>query len=97
MEIEVFIDNLRSNGGGEDPTVLTFSARPQEGDYVVIDLETREPATYRVRRVWHHFFKPDDEEFVASAGLSMGKVCMDVEEVHSISEAPRVYAVDFEN
>ncbi len=93
MEIEVFVDNLRSKGNGEDPTVLTFGARPAEGDYVVIDLGADDLRTYRVRRVWHHFFKPEDVDWVASQGLSTGKLCMDVEEVHGISESPKVYKV----
>lgn len=93
MEIEVFVDNLRTKGNGEDPTVLTFNARPAEGDFVIIDLGGDDLRTYRVRRVWHHFFKPTDADWVASQGLSTGKVCMDVEEVHGMSEAPRVYEV----
>lgn len=94
MEIEVFVDNLRTKGNGEEPTVLTFSARPSEGDYVVVDLGGDDIRTYRVRRVWHHFFKPEDADWVASQGLSAGKVCMDVEEVHGISESPKVYEVE---
>lgn len=94
MEIEVFVDNLRTKGNGEDPTVLTFSSRPAEGDYLVLDLGGDVLLTYRVRRVWHHFFKPADADWVGSQGLSAGKVCIDVEEVHGMSEAPRVYEVE---
>lgn len=94
--MEVFIDNLRAGADGEEPTVLTFNARPSEGDYVVIDLGDDGIRTYRIRSVWHHFFKPEDKDFVATQGLSSGKLCIDVEEVHGLSEAPQVYSVDVE-
>jgi hypothetical protein len=93
MSLNVFIDNLRTSSGQTDPTVLEFNAKPSEGDLIAIDLGEREVRTFRIRKVWHHFFKPDDPEFAVSAGLSDGQIIIEVEEVHGMTEAPSTYEV----
>lgn len=93
MSLDVFIDNLRTSSDQTDPTVLEFNAKPSEGDFIAIDLGENEVRTFRVRKVWHHFFKPDDPEFAVSAGLSDGQIIIEVEEVHSMTEAPSTYEV----
>lgn len=91
MTLEVFVDNLRTSSDQTDPTILEFNARPSQGDFVAIDLGDEEVRTFRVRKVWHHFFKPEDPEYAVSAGLSEGQIIIELEEVHSMSEAPSTY------
>ncbi len=93
MSLEVFVDNLRTSSDQRDPTVLEFNAKPSKGDFIAIDLGDEEVRTFLVRKVWHHFFRPDDPEFAVSAGLSDGQIIIELEEVHSITEAPSTYEV----
>lgn len=93
MSLEVFVDNLRTSSDQVDPTILEFDAKPSRGDFIAIDLGDEDVRTFRVRKVWHHFFKPEDPEFVVSEGLSDGQVIIEVEEVHSMSQAPATYEV----
>lgn len=93
MPLEVFVDNLRTSKDQSDPTILEFDTRPIVGDFVAIDLGDGDVRTYRVRKVWHHFFRPDDKDFAVSSGLSDGQIIIEIEEVHSMSEAPNIYQV----
>lgn len=97
MPVEVYVDNLRTSKDQKEPTILEFDTRPIVGDFLALDLGEGEVRTYRVRKVWHHFFRPDDESFAVSAGLSDGQTIIDIEEVHSMSEAPNVYEVPTRN
>lgn len=93
MPVEVFVDNLRTSKDQKEPTILQFDTRPVVGDFIAVDLGNGTVRTYRVRKVWHHFFRPDDESFEVSSGLSDGQTIIEIEEVHSMSEAPSVYQV----
>lgn len=93
MSLEVFVDNLRTSRDQAEPTIMEFNAKPAQGDFVAIDLGEEEVRTFRVRKVWHHFFRPEDPEYAVSAGLSDGQIIIELEEVHSMTEAPSTYEV----